>query len=147
MLHNVFFSVITACSCLKITLPEQGTHTIVPLPLMQPLIMKVNLSPKSTKYRRYDHRQWTQNPISFHMMTSSNGNVSALLAICARNSPVTGEFPSLRQWRWVLMFSLICAWINGWVNNHEAGNLRRHRAHCDVIVMIVSVHVTFLWCR
>ena len=27
------------------------------------------------------------------MMTSSNGNISALLAICAGNSPVTGEFP------------------------------------------------------
>ena len=33
------------------------------------------------------------------------------------------------------MFSLICAWINGWVNNREAGDLRRHRAHYDVIVM------------
>ena len=29
----------------------------------------------------------------------------------------------------------ICAWINGWVNNGEAGDLRRHRAHYDVIVM------------
>ena len=29
-----------------------------------------------------------------NMMTSSNGNFSALLAICAGNSPVTGEFPS-----------------------------------------------------
>ena len=33
------------------------------------------------------------------------------------------------------MFSLIYAWINGWVNNREAGNLRRHRSHYDVIVM------------
>ena len=32
------------------------------------------------------------------------------------------------------MFSLICVWINGWVNNREAGNLRRYRAHYDVIV-------------
>ena len=53
----------------------------------------------------------------------------ALLAICAGNSPVTG------QWRGALMFSLICAWINGWVNNGEAGDLRRHRAHYDVAVM------------
>ena len=35
----------------------------------------------------------------------------------------------------VLMFSLICAWINCWVNNGEAGDLRRHRAHYDVTVM------------
>ena len=37
------------------------------------------------------------------------------------------------QWRGASMFSLIC--VNGWVNNREAGDLRRHRAHCDVIVM------------
>ena len=40
------------------------------------------------------------------------------------------------QWRGVLMFSLICACINGWVNNRKAGDLRRNRAHYDVIVMI-----------
>ena len=45
------------------------------------------------------------------------------------NSPHKG------QWRGALMFSLICAWINGWVNNGEAGDLRRHRAHYDAIVM------------
>ena len=39
------------------------------------------------------------------------------------------------QWRGALMFALICAWIYGWVNNRESGDLRRHRAHCDVIVM------------
>ena len=33
------------------------------------------------------------------------------------------------------MFSLICARINGWVNNGEAGDLRRNRAHYDVTVM------------
>ena len=43
------------------------------------------------------------------------------------NSPHKG------QWRGALMFSLICAWINGWVNNGEAGDLRRHRPHYDVI--------------
>ena len=39
------------------------------------------------------------------------------------------------QWRWALMFSLICVWINDWVNNREAGDLRRYRAHYDVSVM------------
>ena len=33
-------------------------------------------------------------------------------------------------------FSLICVWIKDWVNNREAGDLRRYRAHCDVIVVI-----------
>ena len=36
----------------------------------------------------------------------------------------------------ILMFSLIYAWINDWVNNREAGDLRRHRGHCDVNVML-----------
>ena len=50
-------------------------------------------------------------------------------------SPVNS--PHKGQWRGALMFSLICVWINGWVNNREAGDLRRHRAHYDVIVMVV----------
>ena len=48
-------------------------------------------------------------------------------------SPVNS--PHKGQWRGVLMFSLICVWINDWVNNREAGDLRRYRAHYDVIVM------------
>ena len=32
------------------------------------------------------------------------------------------------QWRGAVTFSLICAWINGWINNSEVGDLRRHRA-------------------
>ena len=45
------------------------------------------------------------------------------------NSPHKG------QWRGALIFSLICAWIKSWVNNRGAGDLRRHRAHYDVIVV------------
>ena len=48
----------------------------------------------------------------------------------AVNSPHKG------QWRGALMFTSICARINGWINNREAGDLRRHLAHSDVIVMI-----------
>ena len=58
-----------------------------------------------------------------------------ILAICAGNSPFTDEFPHKGQWRGALMFSLTCAWIIGWVNNGEAGDFRRHRAHYDVTVM------------
>ena len=39
------------------------------------------------------------------------------------------------QWRGALMFSFICAWINGWVNNRKADDLRRHRAYYDVTVI------------
>ena len=52
-------------------------------------------------------------------------------------SPV--NFPHKGQWRGALMFSLIYAWINDWVNNREAGDLRRQHGHYDVIVMDLLV--------
>ena len=63
---------------------------------------------------------------------------SALLALYAGNSSVTVEFLSQRPVTRSLMFSLICSWTNGWVNNPVAGDLRHRRAHYDVTVM---------WCR
>ena len=48
-------------------------------------------------------------------------------------SPVNS--PHKGQWRGALMFTLICARINGWVNNRETGDLRRYRGHYDVTVM------------
>ena len=69
-------------------------------------------------------------------------------------SPVNS--PHKGQWRGALMFSLICAWINGWVNYGNAGDLRRHRAHYEVIVMTIRnlpcqfkklVFLWFLLCR
>ena len=49
-------------------------------------------------------------------------------------SPVNS--PHKGQWRGALMFTLICAWINDWVNNRKAGDLKRRRAHYDVTVML-----------
>ena len=57
-------------------------------------------------------------------------------------SPV--NFPHKGQWRGALMFSLIYAWINDWVNNREAGDLRRQHGHYDVIVMLRRVWSTTL---
>ena len=48
-------------------------------------------------------------------------------------SPVNSHHKG--QWGGALMFSLNCAWINGWVNNRNAGDLSRHRAHYNVTVM------------
>ena len=59
----------------------------------------------------------------------------ALLAIYAGNSPVPGEFPVQRPVTRSFDVSLICVWINTWVNNREAGDLRCHHTHYDVIVM------------
>ena len=58
-------------------------------------------------------------------------------------SPV--NFPHKGQWRWALMFTLICARMKGWVNNREAGDLRRYRVHYDVIVMVWLSHNVTFW--
>ena len=49
-------------------------------------------------------------------------------------SPVNSQHKG--QWRGALKFSLICVWINDWVNNRKAGDLRCYRTHYDVIVML-----------
>ena len=49
------------------------------------------------------------------------------------NSPHKG------QWRGALMFSLIYARINSSVNNRQAGDLRRHRSHYNVTVLVSMV--------
>ena len=57
----------------------------------------------------------------------------ALLALLRgiHRSPVNS--PHKGHWHEALIFSLICAWINAWVNNLEAGDFGRHGVHCDVI--------------
>ena len=96
-------------------------------------------------------------PIKLHLNTYTNGShiTAAAMAVMTlsnddvikwkhftrywsfvrgiHRSPVNS--PHKGQWRWALMFSLISAQINGWVNNREAGDLRHHRAHYDVIIM------------
>ena len=51
-------------------------------------------------------------------------------------SPMTS--PRKGQWRGALMFSLICAWMNGWVNNGKAGDSRRHNAPYNTVMCIVK---------
>ena len=64
-------------------------------------------------------------------------------------SPVIS--PRKGQWRGALIFSLTCAWIKAWISNHGAGDLRRYRAHHDVIVIYrgdtsqcISTHDTLM---
>ena len=73
------------------------------------------------------------------MMTSSNENVTEWKRYWPyvrgiHRSPVNS--PHKGQWRGASMFSLICVWINGWVNNREAGDLRHHCGRYDVIVIL-----------
>ena len=61
---------------------------------------------------------------------------SALLVFCAGNSPGTGEFPAQRPvTRSFDVFFMIWAWTNIRAATGDAGDLRRNRAHYDVIVV------------
>ena len=48
---------------------------------------------------------------------------------------VTVNSPHKGQWSRALIFSLVYAWTNAWVNNRGAGDLRRHRVHYNVTAM------------
>ena len=80
-------------------------------------------------------------------MTSSNGSIFRV------TGHLCGEFTGPRwspRWiprtkasdaeLWCFLWSA-CVWINGWVNNREAGDLRRYHAHYDVIVMFVYFYL------
>ena len=71
------------------------------------------------------------------MMTSSNGNIFRV-----RNSPVPGEFPAQRP---VTRSFDVFFDLHAWVNNGEAGALRRHRVHYDVTAMSSWVNTTATW--
>ena len=65
--------------------------------------------------------------------------ISALLAICAGNSPVPGEFPAQRPLtRSFDVFFDLRLNKNGLVNNRETGDLRRYRSHYGVTVMEIK---------
>ena len=60
-------------------------------------------------------------------------------------SPVNS--PHKGQWRGALMFSLICLWINCWVNNGGAGDLRRYRHWNAVLFFHVCHGQWYIWWR
>ena len=85
--------------------------------------------------------KWIIHP--HRMMTSSNENIIRLTGLCAGNSPVTGEFlaqrPVTRSFD--VFFDLRVNKQFSWINNRKAGDLRRYRAHYDVIVMLCPIAI------
>ena len=71
------------------------------------------------------------------IMTSSNGNIFRITGPWWGESNGHQRIPLTRASGAELSyFIFICAWTSsGWANNRDAGDLRRHRAHYDVIVM------------
>ena len=66
------------------------------------------------------------------VLWKSSDCISHLPGACLHDDVIT---PHKGHWRGALIFSLICPWINVWVNNREAADLRRHRTHYDATVM------------
>ena len=80
------------------------------------------------------------------MTTLSNVNIFGIITTGPLWVESIGDVdsPQKGQWRGALMFSLICVWTNGWTNNRDAGDLRPHRTHYDVIIM---EQASLWWCR
>ena len=75
------------------------------------------------------------------MMTSSNGNIFRVTGpLCWEFTGHQGIPCTKASDAELWCFLSFVPWISGWVNNREAGDLRRQRAHHDVIVML-SDHV------
>ena len=98
--------------------------------------VQVILVQMSRKLSQYQVGDLIELLVSKYVMTSSNGNIFRVTV------PLCGEFTG-HWWiphtkasdaeLWCFLWS--APWITGWVNNHEAGDLRRHHAHYDVTVM------------
>ena len=89
------------------------------------------------------HQRWQSRQIDdllqsvrrgIAMMTSSNGNIFRVTGHLCREFAGHRCIPHTKVSDAEL--SLICAWINEWWNNRDAGDLRRYRAHYDVTVMV-----------
>ena len=61
--------------------------------------------------------------------------------ICVKSTHIKPKNKTQQAWHmtWIILgtksFPLMYAWTNGWANNRDAGDLRRHRAHHDVTVI------------
>ena len=102
---------------------------LCPIHLRQVLSREWRCSWSSTDRRHDDVIKWKHFPRYWPFVRGIH------------RSPVNS--PHKGQWRGALMFFFICTRINGWVNNGEAGDLRRHGAHYDVTVM--DAPTTFEW--
>ena len=131
LISNGFALQKMICTCLSLSLTSLTRTT-------QILFYYVNSTWYDVKFSRGCILYSVQSELAIrHQMET----FSALLAICAGNSPVTGEFPA--QGPLMRSFDALSdlRLINGWVNTGEVGYLRRHRANYDVSVMNWSLYV------
>ena len=73
------------------------------------------------------------------MMTSLDGDIFRVTGLLCGEFTGLGEFPTQRPVTRSFDIFFDFAWINGWVNNREAGDLRRHRVHYDVTERTITI--------
>ena len=90
-------------------------------------------------WKQWSKQTWNMNTciahIAYHDDVIKWKHFSHTGQLCGKIHRSPMNSPHKGQWRGAMMFSLICARLDGWVNNGEAGDLRRHRVIYDVIVM------------
>ena len=89
----------------------------------------------SSQWRLSDTASMITDNSIVPMMTSSNGNIFRVTGPLCGEFTGPGEFPTQRPVTRSFDVFFICAWINDWVKNREAGDFRRHRGNYDVNVM------------
>ena len=82
---------------------------------------------------------WTDTCLHANMMTSSNGNIFLVTGLLCGEFTGPDEFPAQKPVTRSFDVFLDLRQINDWVNNREAGDLRRHRGHFDVNVMKTKI--------
>ena len=85
------------------------------------------------------------NEISFETQKFSFKEIQLNMSLNWRPLHTHARTPLKGRRRGTWLFSLICTWINGWVNNHKAGDLRRHSAHYSVTVMVNRPGWLIVW--
>ena len=88
-------------------------------------------------WKRHNMKSWSEAIKSWwrHQMET----FSALLALCEGNHRSPVDSPHKGPWLRSLMFPFTCGWTNGFENNRDAGDLKRHRTHFDVTVTCTNV--------
>ena len=88
------------------------------------MLFRIHLSDNSTAQRHDDIIKWKHFPRYWPFVRG----IHRLLV----------DSPDKGQWRGALMFSLNCAWTNGWASNQDTGDLRCLCTQYDVTVSVVS---------
>ena len=130
LLYHLHYIIITLGSLYNVAVQHDRTARCLQMQNKCPILYSKYTYSRAS----FDELQWTPVPLSHDDVIKCKHFPRYWSFVRGiHRSPVNS--PHTGQWRGALVFFSICAWINGWVNSGEAGDLRCHRAHYDVTVM------------